>query len=139
MTVDEQHDISAQPDDPRSVDGSTEGLPPVPPVVSAKLRRAHGPWRWLIGSQTFVRKELAEILRQPRLLALLVAGPFVLLLLFGAGFSQDPIRLRTVFVGQPGSVYEKMLDSSSEQLDEFVDSQGLRERQGCRAADARCR
>ena len=56
-----------------------------------KLRRAHGPWRWLIRSQTFVRKELVEILRQPRLLALLVVGPFVLLLLFGTGYSQhDP-------------------------------------------------
>ncbi len=97
----------------------------MPPIVSAKLRRAHGPWRWLIRSQTFVRKELAEILRQPRLLALLVAGPFVLLLLFGAGFSQDAIRLRTVFVGQDGSIYEEMLETSSEQLDEFVDSQGF--------------
>ena len=96
-----------------------------PPIVSAKLRKAHGPWRWLIRSQTFVRKELAEILRQPRLLALLVAGPFVLLLLFGTGFSQDAIRLRTLFVGQEGSVYEEMLETSSDQLDEFVDSQGF--------------
>ena len=72
-----------------------------------------------------MRKELAEILRQPRLLALLVVGPFVLLLLFGTGFSQDSIRLRTVFVGQDGSVYEQMLDESGDQLDEFVDSQGF--------------
>ena len=100
--------------------------PAVSPPVTAPMRHhAHGPWRWLIRSQTFVRKELAEILRQPRLLALLVVGPFVLLLLFGTGFSQDAIRLRTVFVGPEGSVYEEMLDSSGDQLDEFVESQGL--------------
>jgi ABC-2 type transport system permease protein len=97
---------------------------PAAQVVAARARRAHGPWRWLIRSQTFVRKELAEILRQPRLLALLVVGPFVLLLLFGAGFSEDTIRLRTLFVGPAGSVYEEMLDSSSEQVDQFVDSEG---------------
>ena len=46
-----------------------------------------------------MRKELVEILRQPRLLALLVAGPFALLLLFGAGYRNDDLRMRTVFVG----------------------------------------
>ena len=84
---------------------------PVDPVVSTKLRRAHGPWRWAIRSQTFVRKELAEILRQPRLLVLLVVGPFVLLLLFGTGYSQNTVRLRTLFVGQEGSIYEETLTS----------------------------
>ena len=125
MSIEEQHDIAPPPGEPGSPAGATEGLPVPPPIVSAQLRRAHGPWRWLIRSQTFVRKELAEILRQPRLLALLVAGPFVLLLLFGTGFSQDAIQLRTVFVGQEGSVYEEMLETSSDQLDEFVDSQGF--------------
>ena len=97
----------------------------VDPVVSAKLRRAHGPWRWAIRSQTFVRKELAEILRQPRLLALLVVGPFVLLLLFGTGYSQNTMRLHTLFVGQEGSIYEETLNTSGDQLDEFVENEGF--------------
>ena len=98
---------------------------PVTPIVTTTLHQPHGPWRWAIRSGTFVRKELVEILRQPRLLALLVVGPFVLLLLFGTGYSQDPVRLRTLFVGQAGSVYEEMLNTSSDQLDEFVDSRGF--------------
>ncbi len=110
------------------IDGDPGGEPShvdVGPIVSTALRPTHGPWRWVIRSQTFVRKELVEILRQPRLLALLVVGPFVLLLLFGTGYSQNTMRLRTMFVGQPGSVYEEMLSTSSDQLDEFVDSKGF--------------
>ncbi len=97
----------------------------VDPVVSTKLRRAHGPWRWAIRSQTFVRKELVEILRQPRLLALLVVGPFLLLLLFGTGYSQNTVRLHTLFVGQEGSIYEQTLNESGDQLDDFVDNEGF--------------
>ena len=37
MSVDEQHDIAAQPDDPRSVAAPAEGRPPLPPVVSANF------------------------------------------------------------------------------------------------------
>ena len=50
--------------------------------------RAHRPWSRVVQSSAFVRKELVEIIRQPRLLALLVVGPFALLLLFGAGYQQ---------------------------------------------------
>ena len=98
---------------------------PVDPVVSTKLRRAHGPWRWAIRSQTFVRKELVEILRQPRLLVLLVVGPFLLLLLFGTGYSQNTMRLHTLFVAESGSIYEETLNASGDQLDEFVESEGF--------------
>ncbi len=98
---------------------------PVDPVVATRLRRAHGPWRWAIRSQTFVRKELVEILRQPRLLVLLVVGPFVLLLLFGTGYSQNTVRLHTLFVGQEGSIYEQTLNESGDQLDDFVDNEGF--------------
>ena len=46
----------------------------------------------------FVRKELFEILRQPRLILTLVLGPFLILLLFGIGFQNKPRVLRTIFV-----------------------------------------
>ncbi|MET0662148.1 MAG: ABC transporter permease [Ilumatobacteraceae bacterium] len=94
-------------------------------VASTKLHHPHGPWRWTIRSLTFVRKELAEILRQPRLLVLLVVGPFVLLLLFGTGYSQNTIRLHTLFVGEQGSIYEETLSTSSDQLNEFVENEGF--------------
>ena len=127
-----------------SVDELQETAEPTPPAVAppatARMRRAHGPWRWLIRSQTFVRKELAEILRQPRLLALLVVGPFVLLLLFGTGFSQDAIRLRTA-VRRPGGLGLRgdARIVRAMQLDEFVDSQGLVNDKEAALRDARLR
>lgn len=54
--------------------------------------------RSLIHIYAFVRKELFEILRQPRLILTLVLGPFLILLLFGIGFQNKPRVLRTLFV-----------------------------------------
>ena len=39
-----------------------------------------------IRSSSFLRKEIYEILRQPRLVATLVLGPFLILFLFGIGY-----------------------------------------------------
>jgi ABC-2 type transport system permease protein len=88
-------------------------------------RRPSRPWSLAIRSLAFLRKELVEIFRQPRLLALMVAGPFVLLLLFGAGYSEQQLRLRTIFVGPAGSVYEEVLATYQEDLEELVESRGM--------------
>ncbi len=40
----------------------------------------------LVRAGAFVRKEIVEVVRQPRLLASLVLGPFLILLLFGVGY-----------------------------------------------------
>ena len=88
-------------------------------------RRPGRVWSVAIRSLAFMRKELVEILRQPRLLALLVAGPFVLLLLFGAGYSEQQLRLRTIFVGPPDSIYEEVLATYADDLEDLVDSQGM--------------
>ena len=87
--------------------------------------RASRPWARIIQSSAFVRKELIEILRQPRLLALLVIGPFALLLLFGAGYSDDDLRMRTLFVGPSGSFYEDAVADHQEDLERFVVSEGF--------------
>lgn len=50
---------------------------------------------------SFFAKELAEVRRQPRLLLSLVLGPFLILLIFGLGFSGEQPRLRTVLVVPP--------------------------------------
>lgn len=53
---------------------------------------------FLIRISAFVRKEMAAILRQPRLVAILVLGPFLILLIFGVGYRNLPRTLRTVVV-----------------------------------------
>ena len=120
-------------------EGNEPAPPAAPPIVAARVRRAHGPWRWLIRSQTFVRKELAEILRQPRLLALLVIGPFALLLLFGTGVSQETIRL-TYGVRRPGRLGvrgdARLVERGARPVHRLA---GSRQRQGSSAADARRR
>jgi ABC-2 type transport system permease protein len=90
-----------------------------------QYRRPRALWAPFVRSSAFVRKELAEILRQPRLLLLLVLGPFALLLLFGAGYSQSDLVLRAVFVGEEDSIYEEVLATYEDELDDFLDPQGF--------------
>jgi ABC-2 type transport system permease protein len=73
----------------------------------------------------FIRKELVEILRQPKLVLTLVFGPFLILLLFGIGYKNAPLQLRTVFVGPPGSVYEQVVEEYSTELQEWVQPEGF--------------
>ena len=82
-------------------------------------------WAVAIRSFAFLRKEVVEIVRQPRLVALLVVGPFALLVLFGSGYSETAIVKRAVFVGPPGSIYEEVLVTYEEDLADFIDSQGM--------------
>jgi ABC-2 type transport system permease protein len=57
----------------------------------------------LIRTSAFLGKEIFEILRQPKLVLTLVLGPFLILLLFGLGFRNEPPALRTIFVVDEGS------------------------------------
>ena len=82
--------------------------------------RASPLWATIVQALAFVRKELAEIIRQPKLLLLLVAGPFLLLLLFGAGYRDTTIRLRTEFVGPADSVYEDAVARYDEVLSDYI-------------------
>lgn len=82
-------------------------------------------WAVVIRSFAFLRKEVVEIVRQPRLVALLVAGPFALLVMFGLGYSETTIVKRAIFVGPSGSLYEDVLANYEEELSDFIDSQGL--------------
>ncbi len=60
-------------------------------------------FRTLIRSSAFIRKEIYDIVRQPRLVIALVLGPFLILFIFGAGYSNQARPLRTAFVAQPNS------------------------------------
>jgi ABC-2 type transport system permease protein len=89
------------------------------------LRKVHRPWGVIIRSFAFVRKEVVEIIRQPRLIALLVLGPFALLLLFGAGYAQNVVVKKALFVGPPGSIYEDLQESYQGEVSEFLHSEGM--------------
>ncbi|MFN2167374.1 MAG: hypothetical protein ACK2U9_14050, partial [Anaerolineae bacterium] len=70
--------------------------------------------RFLIRTSAFVRKEMAEILRQPRLVITLVLGPFLILLLFGLGYSAQPVPLRTLFVVPKDSILRPYLRDNAD-------------------------
>jgi ABC-2 type transport system permease protein len=60
-------------------------------------------FRGLIRASSFLRKEIFDILRQPRLVATLVVGPFLILFIFGIGYRAQARALRTLFVAQANS------------------------------------
>lgn len=73
--------------------------------------------RLFIRISSFVRKEIFEVLRQPRLVLALVLGPFLILLLFGAGYRAEARALRTIFVVAEGSPL-------GDQIEEYAPSLG---------------
>lgn len=89
------------------------------------VRTVSAVWAIVIRSFAFVRKEVVEIVRQPRLIVLLVVGPFALLIMFGFGYGNDSLQKRALFVGPPDSIYADVLERYEDQLDDFIDSQGM--------------
>jgi ABC-2 type transport system permease protein len=71
----------------------------------------------IIRSSAFLRKEIFAVLRQPRLLLTLVLGPFLILLIFGIGYQNEPRELRTLFVASPDSPL-------AQDIHEYADSLG---------------
>src|SRR5436309_3234309 len=69
-------------------------------------------FRWLLRSPirvfTFFGKEFFETIRQPRLIASLILGPFLILLLFGSGYSDTPQPFRTELVHPDTEEYQKV-------------------------------
>ncbi|HSA99619.1 MAG TPA: ABC transporter permease [Anaerolineales bacterium] len=57
-------------------------------------------FKFLIRISSFLSKELTEILRQPRLILVLVLGPFLVMFLFGLGYPDQNRVLRTLFVAE---------------------------------------
>ena len=83
-----------------------------------------GRGRPIVQTLGFVRKEIVEIVRQPRLLLVLVAGPFLVLLLFAVGYDQQQAVLRTTFVGPEGSVYEESIERFADELEYYLTNEG---------------
>jgi ABC-2 type transport system permease protein len=66
--------------------------------------------KFLIRTSAFLSKEVAEVLRQPRLILTLVLGPFLILLLFGVGFRYQNPPLRSLFVVGNDSVLKDKIE-----------------------------
>ena len=60
-------------------------------------------FRFLIRISSFMSKEMTEILRQPKLIVILVFGPFLIMFLFGLGYPDQNRSLRTTFVTEDPS------------------------------------
>jgi ABC-2 type transport system permease protein len=67
----------------------------------------HNFFSGVIRSSAFIRKEIDDILRQPRLIITLILGPFLILLIFGLGYHNVARPLKTLFVTQPDSTFAK--------------------------------
>jgi ABC-2 type transport system permease protein len=59
--------------------------------------------RRIIRTGAFVRKEIVQIVRQPALMFTLVLGPFIILLVFGAGLRERDPAVKTIFVAPRNS------------------------------------
>ena len=78
----------------------------------------------LVRTFAFVRSELVATLRQPRLLLVLVLGPFLVLFLFGLGYDHQLPALSTIVVGSPGELTDRVDDYIRQQQPAGIDYEG---------------
>ncbi|MEO8355208.1 MAG: ABC transporter permease [Chloroflexota bacterium] len=81
--------------------------------------------RFIVRSTTFLRKELATVFRQPRLILTLILGPFLIMLLFGFAFQKEGRSLRTVFVVKEGSPFIEQVQEFAETIGPAIIYQGI--------------
>lgn len=76
-----------------------------------------------IGS--FALKEIREVVRQPRLMASLIIGPFLILGLFALGFEPRPPALRTLLVMPIDSELAQRATDLEDSLEPFIEVVGV--------------
>ena len=72
----------------------------------------------------FFRREISDVTRQRMLVLLTILGPFLILMAFGAGYRDERLVLRTMFVGPDDESYRTLLRENADRFSEFIDSQG---------------
>jgi len=83
-------------------------------------------FRGIIRASSFLRKEIFEILRQPRLVATLIVGPFLILFIFGIGYRSKSIPLRTLFITPPdSSIAAQDIQQSGESMNAMLTYSGV--------------
>lgn len=80
--------------------------------------------RWPMQVGAFVRKELSDIVRQPRTLLVMVLGPFAIMAAFGIGYRETTPPLRTVFVVPAGSPFAEQVDRYADSFSSLVELRG---------------
>jgi ABC-2 type transport system permease protein len=75
---------------------------------------------FLVMTAAFAVKELVSVLRQPRLVATLILGPFLILALFGLGYRQDPPAITAMLVVESDS--PRLKQQMEENLTRYGDS-----------------
>ena len=73
------------------------------------------PFGSIVRLTSFFRKEILEVLRQPKLVLTLILGPFLILLLFAIGYTSDQAPLRTLLVASENN---ELADSVEDQVGE---------------------
>jgi ABC-2 type transport system permease protein len=72
--------------------------------------------RTLTRTSAFLRKDIVDFIRQPRLVLALVLGPFLILLLFGLGFKSEPLSLRTLIVVEEDNPLRSYVEQNADNL-----------------------
>ncbi len=73
---------------------------------------------------TFMRKEVVDVVRQPRLLLTMVIGPFLIMGAFALGYRDEPKLMRTIFVASPGSPFLDHVETYAAEVSEFIEYTG---------------
>ncbi len=81
--------------------------------------------RSIVRTLGFVRKEIVEVLRQPRLVLALILGPFAILLLFGVGYRTSAPPFSTLFVVDPSSEFGAEIESRASEMGSDLDYRGV--------------
>jgi ABC-2 type transport system permease protein len=81
--------------------------------------------RFIIRSTTFLRKELATVFRQPRLILTLILGPFLIMLLFGFAFRSEGRSLRTAFVIDQDSPFAQEVQEFAQTIGPAIIYEGI--------------
>lgn len=71
---------------------------------------------WLIRVSAFARKEIAVVLRQPRLVLILIMGPFLVLLIFGIGYTNRERTLTTIIVAPERGAVREQIESLADRV-----------------------
>ena len=82
-------------------------------------------YRFIIRVSSFLGKEIAEVIRQPRLILTLIFGPFLILLIFGIGYKNVPRAVRTIFVAVPNSPMAQLIQQQAPTISSEIFYAGL--------------
>jgi ABC-2 type transport system permease protein len=82
-------------------------------------------YRFIIRVTSFLGKEIAEVVRQPRLILTLIFGPFLILLVFGIGYKNEARSVRTLFVAVPNSQMAQLIQQQAPTISSVLIYAGL--------------